>query len=433
MKDLLLIEAPIVVNALEEKTTVPPLNLAYIAAVCETAGFKVDIMDLNHGDKGLDKKIEDAGLIGISCFTHNYHDALDILRKTKEHGKKVVIGGPHVSFCYEEALRDGFDFVVRGEGEFVILELLKRLKEGGDLNIRGLIFKENGKIRKNGVWRVENLDALPFPARHLLKLHKYTYPGAIATSRGCVNHCIFCSSRNISGRLRLRSAESVVEEITHLKNLGIDSFLVVDPNFAYDKKRTLEICNGVEELEMEWYAELRLDHVDGEVIRKMAGSGCRVVRFGIESGSQRIVDFIKKGIELKDLLKTIETFVKNGITPVCGFMIGHPHETGKDFEKTMKLAKKIKDLGGEATFAVQTPYPGTYLFKNAERLDVKILHKEWNDYHHLNPVIETESFTIDNLRRMLSDALLMNREGGAKRKSFRNIALSRSSNSFINK
>jgi len=425
MNDLLLIETPSFISDLEEKITVPPLSLGYIAAICEMEGYKVEIIDLNFGSQDLDKKIKDAKLIGISCYTNNYNRAISILRKAKEQEKKVVIGGPHVSFCYNEALMDGFDFVVMGEGEFVILELLKSLETGGDLNIKGLIFKDNGKIIKNGICRVNELDALPFPSRHLLKIQEYTYPGAIATSRGCANHCIFCSSRNISGRLRLRSAKSVIDEIMHIKNLGIDEFFVVDPNFASDKKRLFEICNGVKDLNMVWYAELRLDHIDNDMIRKMATSGCKVVRFGIESGSQKIVDIVKKGIELKDVSKTIETLVENGITPVCGFMIGHPKESKEDFEKTMDLAMKIKKLGGEVTFAVQTPYPGTYLFKNSQTLGTNILHKEWQDYHHLNPVIETGDFKLDDLRRMLKDTLSKleeNKPKVGKRKSFRSIA-----------
>jgi radical SAM superfamily enzyme YgiQ (UPF0313 family) len=300
--------------------------------------------------------------------------------------------------------------------------MMKLLEQGGDpAEVKGLAYYENGMIKVNGVWRVKDLDSLPLPARHLMKLEEYSFPGAIATSRGCNYACVFCSSRNQSGMLRLRSAASIIKEIKWFKENGVDSFLVIDPNFAYSRERVIEICDGIRELGMRWFAEARLDHMNEEVIEAMADSGCKVVRFGIESGSQRIVDEIRKEINLKDVETTIEQLVAKGITPVCGFMVGHPSETKEDFELSIALARKIRDLGGEATFAVQTPYPGTYIYRNASKLGIDILHRNWSSYHHLNPNITTREFDARELKRMLEKALdsLGERE---KRRSFRSIA-----------
>ncbi len=418
MADLVLVEVGRELKG-EYKADVPPLGLAYIAAVAEEDGFSVEIIDLNVQRKGLNDKINDAGMVGVSFYTHNYDAALSVLSKAKARNKKVIAGGPHATPLYREVLADGFDIVVRGEGEYPIRELLRR---GGDPSgIRGLAYIDGGKLAANGVWRVGELDELPLPARHLLDLERYSFPGAIATSRGCSYGCIFCSARNQSGTLRLRSARKVVEEIRMLKEMGMDSFLAVDPNFAYSKERVLSICDGIKDAGMRWYAELRLDHMDEELIRAMAGSGCKVVRFGIESGSQRIVDVIRKGISLGDIEKTVKALVENGITPVCGFMIGHPTEGKRDFEATLRLAERIRALGGEATFAVQTPYPGTYLYRNADKLRVDILHHNWSAYQHLNPVISTREFSARDLKEMLGRAL---RGIGdeKKRRSFRSIA-----------
>ncbi len=418
MADLLLVEADRK-HRREEKVDVPPLGLAYIAAVCEEAGFSVEILDLNIQREGLAKSITDAGIVGVSFYTHNYDRALSVLEKAKKKGKNVIAGGPHATPLYKEALADGFDIVVRGEGEYPILELLKR--DGDPAGIKGLAYLEDGRAVVNGVWRVEDLDSLPLPARHLLKLDRYSFPGAIATSRGCNYSCIFCASRNQSGTLRLRSAERVIEEVGWLKENGMDSFLVVDPNFAYSKERVLGICNGIRDLKMRWFSELRLDHMNVEVIKAMADAGCKVVRFGIESGSQRVVDVIKKGISLEKIERTIEMLSKNGITPVCGFMVGHPTEDKADFEFTLALAERIRKLGGETTFAVQTPYPGTYIYRNAARLGIDILHHNWNSYNHLTPVISTKSLANRELRKMLETALnsIGERE---QRRSFRSIA-----------
>ncbi|MFQ5800687.1 MAG: B12-binding domain-containing radical SAM protein [Candidatus Hydrothermarchaeales archaeon] len=400
MTDLLLIETPHGL-ASEEKVDVPPLGLAYIAAVAEKEGFSIEILDLNLGEDNIESRIKRAGTVGISCYTHNYPYALELLSTAKEHGKTVVIGGPHATPLYKDALSDGFDYVVRGEGEFPTLNLLK-----GSGDVRGLAFMQGGVPRANLVFRVKDLDSLPLPARHLLDIKRYSFPGALPTTRGCAHHCIFCSSRNQSGCLRARSVASLRSELEDLLSRGIESFFGTDPNFAFDRKRTLEFCCMVKDPGMEWFTELRLDHVDGEIIKEMSRSGCRVVRFGIESGSQRVVDFIKKGISIKNLEDVIRTFRHHRIVPVCGFMIGHPTETKKDFEMTLRLAKKVIALGGESTFAIQTPYPGTYLYNNAEKLGIKILTRDWREYHHLNPVVETENFSADDLREMLFDALL---------------------------
>jgi radical SAM superfamily enzyme YgiQ (UPF0313 family) len=400
MSDILLVESPQWLDS-SEKADVPPLGLAYMAAIAESGGFSPEILDLNIEHNGFEKKIKKTDLIGISCYTHNYHYAQKLLRIAKSEGKTVVLGGPHATPMYKEVLSQGFDYVIRGEGEYPLINLLKG---GGDF--KGLSFMENGIPKANPVMRVKDLDSLPNPSRHLLDLKKYSFPGAISTTRGCSNFCIFCSSRNQSGCLRARSIEGLEKEIKKLQSQGIEQFFITDPNFAYNKGRTLGFCKMAKKLRMDWFTELRLNHMDDEVISKMSEAGCKVVRFGIESGSQRVIDLIRKGISIKNIEKIITAFKSHNIVPVCGFMIGHPNERRKDFEETLKLAKKIKTLGGEATFAVLTPYPGTYIFKNAEKLGVKILSKNWEEYHHLNPVIETRHFTRDQLREMLFDALI---------------------------
>jgi radical SAM superfamily enzyme YgiQ (UPF0313 family) len=369
MTDLLLIEAP-QTSVVEEKMDVPPLGLAYIASVVEKGGFSVEILDLNLGKENLSARIKEASLVGISSYTHNYPIALTLLHTAKDFGKKVVIGGPHATPLYRDVLKDGFDYVVRGEGEYPILNILE-----GKEDLKGFARMEDGHPKANFVNRVNELDSLPFPARHLLNLKKYSFSGAIATTRGCSSHCIFCSSRNQSGCLRARGVSSLQSELESLQAFGLDRFFVIDPNFAFDKARTLQFCEMVKELKMEWF------------------------------GSQRIVDLIKKGISIENLEEIIKTFQRHDIVPVCGFMIGHPSETRRDYETTLALAKKVIALGGEATFSILTPYPGTYLYKNAERLGIKILTRQWSEYHHLNPVIETNNFTAEKLSRMLFEAL----------------------------
>lgn len=389
----------------EPQVEVPPLGLAYLAGVLEREGHEVKVVDMNL-HRRLEEDLEGADLVGISCYTHNYHLAVRIMKAAKASGTPVVVGGPHVTALAEEALEDGFDYVIRGEGEPAITVLAAALEGRGNLEeVPGLVYRRGGKLGKNRMQRVKDLDSLPLPARHLLELHRYSFPGAVATSRGCANTCSICSSRLVSGMLRLRRAEGVLAEVESLVGQGIDSFFFVDPNFASDRRRTLEICRGLKSLGVGWSAELRLDHMDRELIEEMAASGCRVVRFGIESGCQRMVDTIRKGIEVQGVLETVRDLSESGITPVCGFMVGFPGETREDFAKTIGLAKEIRDMGGEATFSILTPYPGTGIYNHAEDLGIRILHRRWWEYHHLNPVLETGGFTPDGLREALFDAL----------------------------
>lgn len=399
------------------KADVIPLNLLYPASFCDRflneSGIDIEVCDLRLKNelKSIDRKIEKAKIIGISCYTHNYNIALKILRKAKsiDREKVVIAGGPHVTSLYREALEHGFDAVIRGEGEHAFYGIIKAFSKGKDFrrkNIPGIAFKKNSKIFVNPVKRINDLDKLPFPARKKIDIKSYYFPGAIATSRGCIYLCKFCAGRNQSGFLRLRSVESLLNELEEIKMLGINSFFVIDPNFAFDKKRVIKFCRRAKKLGMHFYAELRLDQVDEEIIKALSDADCRVVRFGIESGSQDMVEIIRKGINLEELLYKVKLLVKHGIKPICGFMIGLPKETEMHYKKTLEIAREIVEIGGEVNFAILTPYPGTYIYRNAEKLGIKIKTKNWQEYHYLNPVIETENFKREELRRMLFNAML---------------------------
>lgn len=398
----------------KEKADVIPLNLLYPASFCsDFQEAEIEVADLRLGKdlKKIDEKIERADLIGISCYTHNYKVALKILEKAKrvDKSKIVIAGGAHVTPLYREALSHGFDAVVRGEGELALYGIIKAILNGEDFRkkeIPGIAFKKNNKVFVNPVKRIYDLDSLPFPARDKVDIKSYYFPGAIATGRGCAYLCTFCSGRNQSGFLRLRRVESLLKELEEIKGMGIKSFFVIDPNFAFDKERVIEFCREVKKLGMHFYAELRLDQVDESIIKALAEADCRVVRFGIESGSQDMVDIIKKGINLSELLYKVKLLVKHGIKPICGFMLGLPNETREHHEKTLMVARKIVESGGEVNFAVLTPYPGTYIYRNAEKLGIKIKTRNWEEYHYLNPVIETENFKTHELRKMLFDATL---------------------------
>lgn len=402
---MLLIDSPLT-QVSERKVDLPPLGLAYIASILRDRGFGVRILDMNVST-GLEKALEEADVVGISSYTQNYPWAVEILETAKSYQKVVAAGGVHATFRFGEALKHGFDFVVRGEGEYSFTEAVSRLSAKKSLTgVKGIALLREGRVIDGGFWRVENLDELPLPARDLLELDRYAFPGAISTTRGCAYACVFCSSRAMSGPLRMRSPESVLKEIEQIKSLGYNRFFIIDPNFAFSKERALKICSLVKPLDMVWFSELRLDHIDSDLIRAMAEAGCRVVRFGIESGSQEVINTIKKGIEVSRVKRIVRELARAGITPVCGFMLGNPGETKESIKATLKLAEEIKALGGEVAFSVHTPYPDTPIFRHAQSFGIEIHSCNWWEFHHLNPVISTEHFSLDELRALLFDAVL---------------------------
>ena len=401
---ILLINPPLTGNFSAGIGTIKtPLGLAYIAAYLEKFGYKPKILDcmayyehierlenenfrVGLPEKKIIKKIKEFSpdIVGISgSFTVYEKNSLDIAKLVKENSNAlVVLGGAHSSANPKSILNDkNVDFVVRGEGEVVFLDIAKNFYDKKRLySIKGTVVKlKNKKIKINPpADYIKNLDEIPFPARHLIPMERYLkHPQnsianmrspttEIVTSRGCPFNCIFCSIHTVWGRKwRARSAKNVVDELEHLyKKYGIKEFRFFDDNITWDKKRIIEICDEIikRKLDIKWDTPngVAIATLNEEVLKKMKKAGYYKIVMGIESGSEKTLTFMRKPVSLKHARKIIKICNKLGIWTWSTFVIGFPDEKIEEIEKTINFAKK-SGLNF-ATFYVAQPYAGTEMY-----------------------------------------------------------------------
>ncbi len=357
-----------------------PLGLAMIAAVLEQRGYDVRIRDYTvekYSDEDLAEELRKykADVIGISIVTpvadFVYNRIVKVIRENS--GGKIIVGGPHPSILDEEALQY-VDVVVRGEGEETIVALLENLNKME--NVSGISYVKDKSVFRNPERNfIENLDILPFPARHLLPdvenysglpslRHKRVYN--ISTSRGCPYNCIFCYQGVFGRRFRARSPENVLEEWSFLiREKKAEVVTISDDTFTTDPARVEQICHAIIQngLKIPWTCSngIRIGRDTAELLPLMKESGCIHVAFGIESGNEDSLKRINKEISLELVKKTVLSARKAGIPTVVGFFIvGFPWEDRKSILDTIEFACSLPlDY---AHFAVPIPFPGTELY-----------------------------------------------------------------------
>jgi len=363
----------------------PPLGLAYIASVLERIGHKVCIIDayalgLNVQKTAALVKSCTPDLVGITSTTPTYADARELAYKIKQLvDVPVVIGGPHATAMPLKTLQDGvFDIAVIGEGEITMKELVDCLEHDNPLNqIAGIAFRNADKIyitSKRPL--IKDLDSLPFPAWHLLPPLDYYRPSpasykrmpvaTMITSRGCPYGCIFCDKSVFGSVYRARSPINVVDEIEKLKlKYRVREIKFWDDCLNLLPKRLLRICREIRnrKLDIIWSCCCRADLISKDLVKSMADAGCWLINFGIETGVQRLLDDIGKGMKLEDIRQAVKLVKEQGISVRGFFMLGLPGERPEDIEKTIYFAKTL-DLD-IAVFHVVIPFPGTELFRRA--------------------------------------------------------------------
>lgn len=395
----------------------PPLGLAYIAAVLEQDKHVVKIIDCSvlfakegYNKRNLEQDIRNFNptIVGLTATSPQIESAKEIIDSAKRILPECLtfLGGPHVT-ALPQVLRDikSLDYGIYGEGEILFRDMVRKIEKREKIeNSPGLIWKDKKKIKiKKGNY-IENLDELPMPARHLLPMQYYRPSPAnyrrlpattIITSRGCPFQCIFCHKPIFGYRLRAHSPKRVVDEIEYLmRQYEIKDIQIFDDTFTLNKKRTEEICAEIlkRKLDIVWNCMTRMDAIDERLLRLMHKAGCYEVGYGIESGTERILKLINKNVTKETIRNACKSAKKAGIDVRGFFMIGFPTETREEILETIKFAKKLDvDV---AQFMVVTPYPDTKLWELCEEHG-KINVGDWSNFTFYSPA--HEPFTSNTL------------------------------------
>ena len=359
----------------------PPLGIAYIASVLEKERYKVRILDamaLNLTSREVRDEIvnEAADIVGVTTMTSSIREALEALQLAKEAGSITVIGGTHLAAYPKETLSyDFIDYGIIGEGEYPFLNLIKAIEEKRPIkNTSGLIYKEGGEVHVNEAYIHLNLDEIPFPARHLLPMEKYSsiislHPvTTMISSRGCPYQCGFCFKTPSDRKYRTRSAKNVVDEMELIvKEYKVREIMFYDDTLTLQREHIVNICNEIlrRGLRVSWESPVRVDNIDLELLKLMREAGCIRLRYGIESGDPRILKLMNKGINLSMAKEVFNWTKRVGIETFAYFIIGYIHETPQTMKNTVSFAKSLNpDL---VMFTVATPYPKTPLYDLAQK------------------------------------------------------------------
>lgn len=400
-------------------SVMPPLGVAWIAAVLERDGHDVMILDAHAERLDLDgvinwmqeKPVFD--LVGLTATTPLIGNALELARRIKKHWPSTVtvLGGVHPTVLPDEVLGEhAVDLVVRGEGEITICEIAANNEWE---TIHGLSFRKNGQVIHNPDRElIRDLDNLPFPAYHLLPMNKYkpaagaakrTPATSVLATRGCPGRCTFCY-RIFGNSLRLRSGEKVAEEVKLLHDrYGIREVCFYDDTFTAAKRVVKAFCKTITEwkLDLTWSCFTRIDAYDEETFCIMKASGCHQVMFGVESANQEILKNINKKINVDNVEHVIRSMQKIGLDVRAAFMLGNPGETEATMEDNIQFALKLDpDL---VQFNITTPFPGTEMFRWADDNNC-LMTKNWNDYDLSKPILKLPTVAPEVVQRYYDSA-----------------------------
>ncbi|UCF91395.1 MAG: cobalamin-dependent protein [Desulfobacterales bacterium] len=401
------------------ETPSPPLGLAYLAAALAAAGVEVKILDLvvfPYSQPRLALLLQSfrPQMVGLTAVTMTFDSAINVVKDIKQidPGIFAVMGGPHVTFCAEETLKNfpELDCIVLGEGEETIVDLAHAVqRDHGWNNVNGIAYRQGTAVRLTRPRQlIQDLDRLPVPARHLLPLGRYRalgMPISLTTSRGCPFKCIFCVGRKMVGaRVRYRRPEKVVDEMEDLNRLNFHQINIADDLFTANAGHCLAVCDEIVRrgLQVKWTSFARVDTVSETLLHRMHAAGCRAVSFGIESGNAQILKTIKKGITTEQVMVAVAMCKRTGITPYASFILGLPGETPQTLKETLAFGERLKEMGLAYGFHLLAPFPGTEVREKSARFNLKILTDDWSQYHANRAIVETPSVT----RQMLDDIVI---------------------------
>jgi len=398
-----------------------PLGILYVGASLEKAGHDVKFFNgafLSHAEL-MDQLMDfSPHFVGLYSTTFGWPRAMKTAFEIKKMLKDTFIcaGGPYPIAMKEKALYDPqsqwIDAVVTGEGELTVVELLDHLERGKDLEgVKGVVFRRKEEVIKNPDRElIADLDSIPFPARHLLgDPDKYIPPPAtyrrrpvatMITTRGCNRRCIFCFQIDKERKtgIRYRSVENVLAEIEQLLKEGYKEIKFLDDTFTSDYKRAMDIAEEIKRrrLRFTWFVSACVDQVDKPLLKAFREAGCWAILFGAESGVQKNLNTIKKGITLEQTKRAVRWAKEVGLRVSTPFIFGIPGETFEEGLQTIKFALELDpDL---ANFHALTPFPGTYLYDNIERYGT--ISEDLSDFTYQGAAFVPFTMTREEILRL---------------------------------
>lgn len=372
-------------------SNIPPLGLCYLSAMLKKNGYK-DIygVDLQYDKESkFEKLVPHIDLLGIRIISKAFPEVIRLAKKAKHLNPniKIVLGGPHATLKLEECIAEPvIDFVISGDGDFPMLNLVNAINNGGDFSqIKGLTWRNNGKVVvKPKEWNT-NLDVLPFPDRELFDVNRYKeyrfyHPFLpIIASRSCPYNCSNCmpSLREICGPFRFRSADNVISEMEEIVNKYHQKRVWFnDSDLTASRQWIEDFCTKLidKKLNMIWGCDGRANTLDKHMMELMKKAGCITIHFGVESGNQEVVNkILRKGIDLKRVKEIIHEANIVKMRTHCWFMIGIPGETKEQMIETLNYAKSLDC--NSLQFSPVIPHPGIDLQKMAEANGWVLPHK----------------------------------------------------------
>lgn len=408
----------------------PSLGLLHLAAAVRDVGYtptiiESDLLDLTP-DQVVDRVLEQQpAFVGITLFTVGTWIGAEIARKLKLRapGIRIIVGGPHISSMGQETIErfPEFDVAVVGEGEEVLIKLLKAWREARPLkDVPSLIFRQPNAITDTVITTPKlainkDLDRLPFPAWDLLPDFPnaylpavYDFPrgpvASIAASRGCPFHCKFCDTSTFGASVRAYSPQRLFEMMQYLqRTFGIRHILFVDDLFTASKKRTTELCNLIIDngMDVTWSCASRVDVINPETLKLMKRAGCWEMSFGLESGSDDLLRKMDKSASLEKSVRAIGWTHNAGIRSKGLFMLGYPGETPETIEQTRQFVKSIPLTIMNLTKF--TPYPGSPIYREIYGTSIRDDH--WEKMNGMNFVWTTDGLTEAQLNKTYKQIL----------------------------
>lgn len=428
----------------------PPLSIMYLGAVCEQQNYDLFCLDsvveapeqvneMQPGKLYRGMSFEEISraiapgthIIGLTnLFSIAFPIVIELAKVIRKNhpGSVIVVGGAHPSGAPQDTLKHPeFDYIILSEGEDTFITLCEAIRTG-DLEkittMDGIAYRDDrGEIKvKPKVNFIQDLDSMPFPARHLIPHSRYSelHEGhgptqaiytTMLTSRGCPFKCTFCTPELWNFKYRVRSAQSVVDEMEHCyKHYGVTEFHIEDENLTVNKARLLEICNEIirRNLKITWQTPngIRASVTDWEMLRAMKDSGCYHITVAPESGSPRVLkDIIKKTQNLESVTTVVERASKLGIKVAAYMMLGLPGEKVEDVELSIEYMRTLAKVGlDEVAFGVFVPLPGSHLYRELQKEGkLPATWEEFSSATDLSKVKSWSEFMTDDQVKVLRD------------------------------